>query len=74
MLAYGIKYFYQSIVEDFDAFYSMYRNQLFCHKNKHIRKFSAESFSYILRKLSKQQRDAALLAILKSLLADGSRD
>lgn len=37
------------------------------HSNKHIRAFSADSFSYILKKMQKNERKGAIIHILQSL-------
>jgi hypothetical protein len=45
------KYLLPMITQNLDKFYSIYF-QVLHFRNKHIRKFATESFSYILRKLS----------------------
>lgn len=55
VLAYGLKYLFSRILKDFKLFYEIYLFQLFGHKNKHIRKFAAESFSYILKKIPRNE-------------------
>jgi hypothetical protein len=51
VLAYGLKYLFRCILNDFENFFEIYLNNLFCHRNKNIRKFSTESLSYILKKI-----------------------
>jgi hypothetical protein len=50
LLSFAVKYLTRSIKEDLTAFYSVYV-ELLAHKNKHVRRFSAQAFCYVLRKL-----------------------
>ena len=53
MISFGIKYLVKPITKDFRIFYSVYI-ELLVHKSKHLRKFSAQALSYVLRKMINQ--------------------
>jgi hypothetical protein len=50
LLSFSFKYLLNPIREDLTRFYSIYV-ELLQHKNKFVRKFAAQSFSYVLRKV-----------------------
>ncbi|KAL4488796.1 hypothetical protein ABPG72_016449 [Tetrahymena utriculariae] len=56
VLAYSLKYFYRDILNNFEEFLGLYFNKLFLHKNKYVRSFSSESFSYIIKKMTQKER------------------
>ena len=51
--SYCFKYMMPTILKNFDKFYKIYFEVL-KHKNKFVKKFAAESFSYVLRKAKKE--------------------
>jgi len=67
VLAYALKYLFQKIMKEFKSFFDIYFFQLFGHKNKHIRKFAAESFSYIFKKTPKNELQGKLIIIFDSI-------
>ena len=67
VLAYALKYLFQKIMKEFKSFFDIYFFQLFGHRNKHIRKFAAESFSYIFKKTPKNELQNKLTIILDSV-------
>lgn len=50
MISFGIKYLLKSVKDDIRNFYYTYY-ELLVNKSAHIRKFAAQSFSYVIRKL-----------------------
>lgn len=50
MLSFSFKYLIKPLKEDLVRFYTVFA-ELLLHKNKFVRKFSAQSFSYVLRKV-----------------------
>lgn len=50
MLSFSFKYLIKPLKEDLVRFYTVFV-ELLLHKNKFVRKFSAQSFSYVLRKV-----------------------
>uniref|UniRef100_A0A4W4DWA7 UTP20 small subunit processome component n=1 Tax=Electrophorus electricus TaxID=8005 RepID=A0A4W4DWA7_ELEEL len=50
-LSYLYKYLWRLMVKDMDKIYSLY-SKLLAHKKEHIRNFAAESFSFLMRKVS----------------------
>ncbi|XP_006888591.1 PREDICTED: small subunit processome component 20 homolog [Elephantulus edwardii] len=50
-LSYLYKYLWRLMVKDMDNIYSMY-STLLAHKKLHIRNFAAESFTFLMRKVS----------------------
>lgn len=50
-LSYLYKYLWRMMVKDMDKIYSLY-SKLLAHKKDHIRNFAAESFSFLMRKVS----------------------
>ncbi|XP_026065231.1 small subunit processome component 20 homolog isoform X1 [Carassius auratus] len=50
-LSYLYKYLWRMMVKDIDKIYSLY-SKLLAHKKEHIRNFAAESFSFLMRKVS----------------------
>ncbi|KAM6214358.1 small subunit processome component 20 homolog [Rhynchocyon petersi] len=50
-LSYLYKYLWRLMVKDVDKIYSMY-STLLAHKKLHIRNFAAESFTFLMRKVS----------------------
>ncbi|TRY84423.1 hypothetical protein DNTS_032451, partial [Danionella cerebrum] len=50
-LSYLYKYLWRMMVKDMDKIYSLY-SELLAHKKEHIRNFAAESFSFLMRKVS----------------------
>ena len=68
VLAYALKYLFNKIMKEFKIFYDLYFFQFFGNKNKHIRKFAAESFSYIIKKIPKNEIKAKLEIMFDSVL------
>ena len=66
LLSFAVKYITKSIKEDLENFYSAYV-ELLGHKNKFVRKFAAQSFCYVIRKISFDER--LLSTILKPIFA-----
>ncbi len=66
LLSFAVKYITESIKEDLENFYSAYV-ELLGHKNKFVRKFAAQSFCYVIRKISFDER--LLSTILKPIFA-----
>jgi hypothetical protein len=62
LLSFGVKYLTKSIKDDLPNFYLAYA-ELLTHKNKFIRKFSAQAFCYVIRKVS---IDQALMRLILS--------
>ncbi|GAA6068913.1 small subunit processome component 20 homolog, partial [Tachysurus ichikawai] len=50
-LSYLYKYLWRLMVKDINKMYSLY-SKLLAHKKEHIRNFAAESFSFLMRKVS----------------------
>ena len=50
LLSFSFKYLLKPIKEDIVNFYSIY-SELLSHRSRYVRKFSSQSFSYILRKV-----------------------
>lgn len=50
MLSFSFKYLIKPLKEDLTRFYTVY-SELLMHKSKFVRKFAAQSFSYVLRKV-----------------------
>lgn len=50
-LSYLYKYLWRMMVKDMDKIYSLY-SELLAHKKDHIRNFAAESFSFLMRKVT----------------------
>ncbi|XDV24664.1 hypothetical protein PO909_028779 [Leuciscus waleckii] len=50
-LSYMYKYLWRLMVKDMDKIYSLY-SELLAHKKDHIRNFAAESFSFLMRKVT----------------------
>lgn len=50
VLAYSFKYLFPEIVRTPNTFYRVYFSRMFSHYNPHIRRFSSDSFSYIIKK------------------------
>ncbi len=55
VFAYALKYLFTRIVHEFTAFFNVFFYELFGNSNKFIRNFAAESFSFILKKLNKNE-------------------
>ena len=53
VFAYALKYLFSKISANFSSFFTVFFYELFGNSNKLIRKFAAESFSFILKKLNK---------------------
>jgi len=51
LLSFAFKYLIKPIKENISAVFAVYI-ELLQHKNRYIRKFSAQSFSYVLRKVT----------------------
>lgn len=63
---------YFLIPENFEEFLGMYMDKLFLHRNKHVRRFSSESFSYIVKKMrtsERRERVPTIFAAMKSKCA-----
>lgn len=54
LLSFSFKYLLNPLREDLKRFYGIYV-VLLNHKNKYVRKFAAQSFSYVLRKIKFSQ-------------------
>ncbi|XP_051911593.1 small subunit processome component 20 homolog [Hippocampus zosterae] len=63
-LSYLYKYLWRLMVKDMDNIYSLY-SKLLEHKKEHIRKFAAESFAFLMRKVS--DLDALLSLVFSDL-------
>lgn len=50
LFSFAFKYLLQPLKNDIENFYGVY-SELLKHKNKFIRKFAAQAFSYVLRKV-----------------------
>jgi len=55
LLSFAVKYLTKSIKEDISNFYQVYV-ELLAHKNKFVRKFAAQAFCYVIRKLTFDHR------------------
>jgi len=60
LMSFGVKYLTKSIKDDLENFYQAYIEML-AHRNKFVKKFAAQSFCYVVRKLP---FDARLLTII----------
>ena len=49
MLSFAVKYLVKNIKADIERFYDVFQI-LIAHRNRHLRKFAAQGFSYVLRK------------------------
>lgn len=47
----------------------MYMDKLFLHRNKHVRRFSSESFSYIIKKMKSSDRRSRVPSIFAAMKA-----
>ncbi|XP_068162452.1 small subunit processome component 20 homolog [Antennarius striatus] len=63
-LSYLYKYLWRLMVKDMSNIYSLY-STLLAHKKEHIRKFAAESFSFLMRKVP--DLDALLIHMFSDL-------
>lgn len=68
VLAFALKYLFEQISQDPTQFYYIYFQKLFSHHNKHIRQFSSESFSYVLKKVKSPERKLLFNLILDSMV------
>ena len=50
LFSFCMKFLSKNIKEDFSNFYNVFQ-EMVIHKNRHLRKFSAQSLCYVLRKL-----------------------
>lgn len=66
LLSFAVKYLTKSIKEDISNFYQVYV-ELLAHKNKFVRKFAAQAFCYVIRKLTFDHR---LIQVLLRPLID----
>ncbi|XP_016370276.1 small subunit processome component 20 homolog [Sinocyclocheilus rhinocerous] len=66
-LSYLYKYLWRMMVKDIDKIYSLY-SKLLAHKKEHIRNFAAESFSFLMRKVS--DYDALFTLMFSNLSED----
>ena len=81
LFSFGFKYLLQPLRNDIKNFYSVYI-ELLQHKNRFIRKFAAQAFSYVLRKVpfssddkdDEQSKSMANLKILHMLMADSASE
>lgn len=71
LLSFAVKYITKSIKEDLENFYSAYV-ELLGHKNRFVRKFAAQSFCYVIRKVNFDEK--LLSVILKPILAHDEYD
>lgn len=71
LLSFAVKYITKSIKEDLENFYSAYV-ELLGHKNRFVRKFAAQSFCYVIRKVNFDEK--LLTVILKPILAHDEYD
>ena len=69
LLSFSFKYLIKPIKANIASVYSVYF-ELLQHKNRFIRKFTAQSFSYVLRKLNCDQ--AAISMLVAPLLEEGA--
>ncbi len=71
LLSFAVKYITKSIKDDLENFYSAYV-ELLGHKNRFVRKFAAQSFCYVIRKINFDEK--LLSIILKPILAHDDTD
>lgn len=69
-LSYLYKYLWRVMVKDMDKIYSLY-SKLLAHKKEHIRNFAAESFSFLMRKVSDYD---ALFTLMFSNLSESPQN
>jgi hypothetical protein len=62
LLSFAVKYLTKSIKDDISNFYQVYV-ELLAHKNKFVRKFAAQAFCYVIRKLTFDDRLIHVLLI-----------
>lgn len=55
LMSFGVKYLTKSIKDDLENFFAIYVEML-AHRNKFIKKFAAQSFCYVVRKLPFDER------------------
>ena len=60
LLSFSFKYLLKSIKEDIFNVYNVY-SELLKHRNRFVRKFAAQSFSYVLRKVVFTQEISIML-------------
>ena len=65
LMSFGVKYLTKSIKDDLENFFQTYIEML-AHRNKFVKKFAAQSFCYVVRKLPFDHR--LLTIILKPIL------
>ena len=71
LLSFGVKYLTKAIKDDIERFYSTYC-ELLSHKNKFVRRFAAQAFSYVIRKVPINYKLISL--IMKPLHEEFSMD
>jgi U3 small nucleolar RNA-associated protein 20 len=67
LLSFAVKYLTKSIKDDLEGFYSQYV-ELLAHKNRFVRKFAAQSFCYVIRKLNFDEK--LLTVLLKPVIVE----
>lgn len=70
LLSFGVKYLTKSIKDDLQNFYETY-SEMLSHRNKFVRKFAAQAFCFVVRKLP---FDSKLLSIILSPLEKSNLD
>ena len=73
LFSFSFKYLIKEIRADIKNFYELF-GHLLMHKNKHLRKFAAQSFSYVLRKSTINFQMLKLIFKPLSLIGSSSDD
>ena len=71
LVSFAVKYLTKSIKEDLPRFYGVY-SELLCHRNKFVRKFSAQALCYVVRKVAFDDKMISL--ILSTLEGQQAKD
>jgi hypothetical protein len=66
-LAFSIKFLFKSIRGNLKVFYQVFQMQLFHRRNKNLRRFSTQAFSYIFKKLARKEVATAIGVLLAPL-------
>ena len=70
LVSFAVKYLTKSIKNDICNFYSTY-SEIVSHKNKFVRKFAAQAFCYVIRKL---HFDDKIIEIIMKPISDESNE
>lgn len=71
LVSFAVKYLTKSIKEDLPRFYGVY-SELLSHRNKFVRKFSAQALCYVVRKVAFDDKMISL--ILSTLEGQQAKD